>query len=100
MKRGGGAQGGVKGQVIGFATRRAGLNVAPALAIGARPRALAALFSSEFVERGIKLARIKFFAGPDLLPAFPPIAFLVIGDLLRLRLGLVVVRRFFSGFLR
>ena len=100
MKRCGGPQRGIEGQVIGFAARRAGLNVAPALAVSARPGTLAALFPGEFVEGRVELARIKFFAGPNLLPTFPPIAFLVIGDLLRLRFRLVVVRRFFSGFLR
>lgn len=99
LQRRGGAQCGVKGEVIGFAAGRAGLNVAPALTVGACPGAPAALFAGEFVEGGIQLARIKFFAGTDLLPALPPIPFLGIGRLLRLRLGLVVVRRFFSGFL-
>jgi hypothetical protein len=44
LVRGGRPQGGVKGQILGFASRRAGLDVTAALAFGAGSRAASGLF--------------------------------------------------------
>ena len=97
----GGAKGGVEGEVARLAVRGAGLDIAPALALGARARTAAALFAGQFVEGGIELARLKSLAGLDLLPALPPVRVAVVGEGLGLRLGLAVLRRrLFRGFLR
>jgi hypothetical protein len=65
--------GGVEGNVIGFAVGRAGLDVAPPLALGAGAAAASALPPGEFVDRGIEaFSDLELFPDPGLLAAFPP----------------------------
>jgi hypothetical protein len=53
LHRGSGAQGGVERQVVDLAVSGAGLNVAPAFAVGAREGTAAALIAGQLVELGI-----------------------------------------------
>ncbi|GAB4481729.1 MAG: hypothetical protein OHK0031_03850 [Anaerolineales bacterium] len=75
LKGGGGAQGGVEGDV-GRAVGGAGFDVAPAVTFsdgfGAAPGALA----GEFVERRVEAARRKSFPRFDFLAALPPVGVL------------------------
>jgi hypothetical protein len=72
---GGGAQRGIKRDVgrLLAAMQRARLDVAPALAVGARARAASCGAARQLVELGLQLARRKLGAALDLLSAFPPI---------------------------
>ena len=98
LKRRGGAQRGVEGDVVGLAVGGARLHVAPALAVGVRARAPTRLLARHLVERGLQLARGKFRAGLDLLAAFPPVRIVIIEHVLRRRVGLTEIRHFFVGF--
>jgi len=65
--------GGVEGDVVGFAVGRAGLDVPSALALGAGAAAASALPPGELVDRGIEaLGDLELLPDRGLLPAFPP----------------------------
>ena len=73
LVRSGGAQRGVKGQVVRFAIRRARLDITPTLALGAGARAFAALAAGDAVDRVLDFARGEDLANLDFLAAFPPV---------------------------
>jgi hypothetical protein len=85
----GGAQRGVKGDVVGFAIGRPGLDVASAFAVGAGAAAPPALAACQLVERGVEPAHdLELAFWLDLLPAIPPVRRLVLKDVLAGGLGL------------
>jgi len=60
LKWGGSTQRGIKGQVIGFAVCRAGLNVPPAFAVGVRVRTAPAVAARNSVQRVVNFSRGKY----------------------------------------
>ncbi len=88
LEGGGGAEGGVEGDVVGLAVGGAGLDVAAALALGVGARAAPGVLAGQLVERGVELARVEGLADLDLLAAVPPVGVLVVENrLLRRGLG-------------
>jgi hypothetical protein len=58
-------QRGIEGDVLRLAAGRAGLDIAPALALGARVRALSSPLAGDLVELGIELLRLEGVADFD-----------------------------------
>ena len=92
-----GADGGIEGDVGGFAVGRPGLNVTSPLAIGTCLAATTALAARQLVEVGIKPPLdFELSAGFGLLAALPPVRGVVV---LELRLLRQLLRGRFRGFL-
>jgi hypothetical protein len=88
LVRGGGANGGVEGDVIGLAGGRARPDVAAALAVRARLGAAPAQAAGQTVERALDPAGSEDLTRSDLLPALPPMGFKGIEDRLPRRIRL------------
>jgi hypothetical protein len=83
LVRGGGPDCGVKGNVARLTVSRAGLDVTPAFALGARLAAPAALTPGELVKLGVQPPRdLKLFSRLNFLTAFPPPGILILKNLL------------------
>jgi len=97
LVRGCGPDGGIEGNVGGFAVSRPSLNVAPPLAVGASLAAATALATRQLIEVGVKLP-LNFEFGPrfGLLATLPPMRGIVV---LELRLLRQFLRGRFGGFL-
>jgi hypothetical protein len=91
----GGADGGIKGNIAGVAVGRAGLDVPPALAVGAGAATAPPLPPRQAIKGGVDAAReLEFGCRFDLLAAFPPLCILALEDVLPGR----VCRWGFRGF--
>ena len=88
LEGGGGAHGGVKGQVIGAPVGGARLDVAAALALGVGARAAPGALAIQLIQGGVQLARGKGAADLDLLAPIPPIGIARLEDVLLRRLSL------------
>jgi len=98
LEGGGGAEGGVEGDVVVAVARRARLDIAAVLALGVGERTAPGVLAGQFIERGVELAGQEGLAGLDLLPAFPPVGVGVREDILLLRGGLALLGAFL-GFI-
>ena len=95
LVRRGGAQRGVKGDVVSAAVGGPRLDVAATLALGFGARATPGALARQAVERRIQLARCELGLAFDLLAALPPIGILLVKDVLRGRFCLTEVRQLF-----
>ena len=89
LERSGCPQGGIKCQVIGLPVGWAGLDVAPAFAVGVGARAATRPFAVQLVQVGIQLARPEGFRRPLLSLPVPPVGIAYVEDALSGRLTLV-----------
>jgi hypothetical protein len=74
--------GGIEGDIGGFAIRWTGLDVAAALALGLGPRTTPGLPASEPVDGGVDITGCKYFPGFCFFAALPPIGIARIEDIL------------------
>jgi hypothetical protein len=83
LVRGGGAQGGVEGDVVDLVPGRARLDVASALAVGARATAPPGAAARQAVQRGVEFTRRELLGRLDLFAALPPVGIALVEDDLR-----------------
>lgn len=83
--------GSIEGQVISLTVGRAGLDIAPAFAIGMGAGAPASSLTVQLVQVGIQVARPEGFSDLDFLSPIPPISIPYIKDALACRLTLVQI---------